>query len=96
MEMHTPWGMVNSTAKNAATETIKTVLRQLESYKNDGRGSKGIFNDIEGYKMILDSEDPEKNAMAFLDMKKEIKENGIHWDDNLKVVKNLIILGRWT
>ena len=88
---------INGQDCNSYESFIRVALRQLCHIKQNRKGFNKnlITRDIEGYKKILKSKDPEHNAEMFLRLKEKRLREGIPVKDNLEIIGALMKMEEW-
>ena len=66
---------------------MKFGLRQLEAFQTEGNTTNYLKRDIKGYNILINSEFPQENCKAFIKLKKQAKEAGAKFDDNLILIE---------
>ncbi len=95
VELETPWGSAELTAGDGMVQLIKMTLNQLETFKKEGNNSTEINNDIQGYRMLLSSGNPQHNCREFIRIKADARASGRERVDNLDVIKVMVARGIW-
>jgi len=94
MEINAPWGNVTIDPDDSKG-MIKHCLAQLKYFQKQN-DTEHVRADIEGYELILSSENPNGNAKRFLDMKRGgLLGEREQFRDNLKVIEHMKESNSW-
>jgi len=95
MEIDAPWSKTKFDLGDFKS-FIKQGLEQLEYFRDVlGNETEHLKRDIEGYKMILNSSDPQSNGAAFMEVKRGRPHPNGQPADNLAVIDIIKAEGGW-